>query len=277
MNKLEQMPPFCQTDVVCSTVYEKGTVKMEVNKIYNEDCLETLKRIPTGSVDLMLTDIPYGTTACEWDSLPNLNEMWIEWERIVKSNGVWIFTGNQPMTTKLISSKIEYFKCELIWEKPNPSNPLMVNKQPLRMHENILVFYKEQPTFNIQKQTRLSKDKRKQKEKTLGNFLTFGQKRIIPSTDKEDKIMGSVLYVNREQTGLHPTQKPVELFIHLIRMYSNENDLVFDGYMGSGTTAIACIEENRRFLGSELNKEYYDKAIKRIEIKQSQPSLFAGR
>lgn len=243
-------------------------------ELYNEDCLETLKRIETGSVDLMLTDIPYGTTACEWDKLPNLAVMWLEWERILKPNGAWIFTGNQPMTSELVMSRRGFFKCEMIWEKPNPSNPLMVNKQPLRMHENILVFYREQPTFNVQKQTRLAKDKRKQKEKVLDTFKTFNQKRIIPSTDKDDKIMGSVLYVNREQTGLHPTQKPIELFIHLIRMYSNENDLVFDGYSGSGTTAAACIKEKRRFIGSELSKEYFDLSVKRLEEIRAKPELF---
>lgn len=257
-------PPYCQTPCYVQPGVE----------LYNEDCIKTMQQIETGSVDLMLTDIPYGVTQNEWDLLPNFNIMWLEWERILKHSGVWVFTCQQPITSELVMSRRSFFKCELIWEKPNPSNPLMVNKQPLRMHENILVFYREQPTFNIQKQTRLQKDKRKQKEKIIGTFKNFNQKRITNSTDKEEKIMGSVLYVNREQTGLHPTQKPIELFIHLVRMYSNENDLVFDGYSGSGTTAAACIKEKRRFIGSELSKEYFDKSVKRLELLRSQPELF---
>jgi len=266
-----------------------GIYKMEVNKIYNEDCLETLKRIPTGSVDLMLTDPPYGIIACEWDKAPKLDLMWLEWERILKPNGAWIFTANQPFTTDLIMSRRCFFRYELIWEKSKPTGFLNVAYMPNKIHENILVFYREKPTYNpqkykvndsyIDKRSAKARANSKNAEKT-NTFKITGSKSDNYERKADDgmRYPDSILCfssVNVEEIK-HPTAKSLDLFRYLIRTYSNENDLVFDGYMGSGTTAIACIEENRRFLGSELNKEYYDKANKRIENKQSQPSLFAG-
>ena len=245
-----------------------------LNKIYNEDCIETMKRIPDGSVDLMLTDPPYNTTDCEWEYAIDFNKLWNEWLRIVKPNGAFIFTASQPFTTDLINSNRKNFKYELIWEKPNPSNPLLANKQPLKNHENIIVFYREMPVYNPQKTRRLQENKRTQKIREKGVFETTGQKRIIPNADGEYKMPMSVLFFNREQSGYHPTQKPVDLMRYLINTYTNKSDTVFDGFMGSGTTAIACIIEKRNFVGSELNKEYFELATKRIETELLQPKLF---
>ena len=245
-----------------------------LNKIYNEDCIETMKRIPTGRIDLMLTDPPYNTTACEWEYAINFEHLWDEWLRIVKPNGAFIFTASQPFTTDLINSNRKMFKYELIWEKPNPSNPLLANKQPLKNHENIIVFYREMPVYNPQKTIRLQENKRTQKIREKGVFETTGQKRIIPNADSEYKMPMSVLFFNREQSGYHPTQKPVDLMRYLINTYTNKNEIVFDGFMGSGTTAIASIIENRNFIGAELKKEYFEIATKRIETELLQPKLF---
>ena len=245
-----------------------------LNKIYNEDCIETMKRIPDGSIDLMLTDPPYNTTACEWEYAIDFNKLWNEWLRIVKPNGAFIFTASQPFTTDLINSNRKIFKYELIWEKPNPSNPLLANKQPLKNHENIIVFYREMPVYNPQKTMRLQENKRSQKIREKGVFVTTGQKRIIPNADDEYKMPMSVLFFNREQSGYHPTQKPVDLMRYLISTFTNKSDTVFDGFMGSGTTAIAAIIEDRNFIGAELKTEYFEIATKRIELAISQPKLF---
>jgi len=235
--------------------------------LFNEDCLETMKRIPDGSVDLMLTDPPYGTTQCEWDNAPNFAKMWPEWERIIKPNGAFIFFGSQPFTTHLIMSRIGFFKYELIWEKTMPNGFLDAAKKPLKSHENILVFYRQQPTYNPQKTIgKAYKKIRKASEKYEG------YNDYIPSDsfNDGDRYPTSVITYsngnNRHDTGhsIHPTQKPLELIRWLLLTYSNKGETIFDGYSGSGTTAAACLIEGRKFIGSELNEEYFKKSVERL-------------
>jgi site-specific DNA-methyltransferase (adenine-specific) len=245
----------------------------ELNKIYNEDCIDTMKRIPEGSIDCMLTDIPYGVTMCEWDKLPNLQLIWDEWNRIVKPNGAFIFTCKQPMTTDLINSNRDNFKYELIWFKDRASGFLNANIMPLPNHENIIVFYRKQPTYNPQKYNgqkshSMGKTKNSQsKSKVYGDFI---RKENI----SDEKMPKTILYYQQPFPQIHNTQKPVNLFRYLIKTYTNENETVFDGYMGSGTTAIACIIEKRNFIGSEISKEYCKIAEKRIVPYLAQTSLF---
>jgi len=269
-----------------STEVEANNVKPHLHKtpcctlpfvqLWNEDCLETLKRIETGSIDLMLTDPPYGTTQCDWDNAPNFAIMWQEWERILKPNGAFVFFGSQPFTTHLISSRLGFFKYEMIWEKTMPNGFLDAQKKPLKCHENILVFYRQQPTYNPQKTIgKKYKKIRKASEKYEG------YNNYIPSDsfNDGDRFPTSIITYsngnNRHDTGrsIHPTQKPLELIRYLLNTYSNENDLVFDGYSGSGTTAAACIKERRNFIGSELNKEYFDLSVKRLTEISMKPEL----
>ena len=238
--------------------------KLPFLSLFNEDCLETMKRIPDNSVDLMLTDPPYNTTNCEWEYAIDFEKLWAEWLRIVKPNGAFIFTASQPFTTDLINSNRKMFRYELIWEKPNPSNPLLAGKQPMKNHENIVVFYRTLPTFNPQKTIRLQENKRTQKIKEKGVFETTGQKRIIPNADGETKMPMSVLFFNREQTGYHPTQKPVDLMRYLVLTYSNKGETVFDGFSGSCTTGEACLVEGRKFIGSELEPKYFEVSKQRL-------------
>ena len=260
---------------------------MDVNKIYNEDCLETLSRIPDNSIDLMLTDPPYNTTACEWDCKIDLKTLWKEWLRIGKDNCAFVFTSSQPFTTDLINSNRKMFKYELIWEKDRGTNFLQAKYQPLKLHENILVFYKNVSTYNPQKEIPKSPNSLSRANRVINNIkrLEGGQYEIIgKQRENHDKFKTpeSIIYFQREignnqfikNKVYHPTQKPVDLFRYLIKTYSNEGDTVFDGYMGSGTTAIACIIEKRNFIGSELDKTYFDKANKRIEQEQAQLKLF---
>lgn len=243
------------------------------NKIFNEDCIETMKRIPNGAVDLMLTDIPYGATGCDWDTKPNIELMWLEWERILKPNGAWIFTATQPLTSELVISRKDWFKYELIWNKKMVSSPALAKIQPLRSHENILVFYKSQPTYNpIMRSDVLSPFGKLSgtKSEVTGSLGTEYQTGVgYPKS-----ILEFPRPNNLTDGGLHPSQKPIDLFRWLIQTYTNEGETVFDGYMGSGTTAMACIDENRNYIGSEMNKEYFDIAINRVSNSQLQTKLF---
>jgi len=242
--------------------------------LYNEDCLKTMSRIETGSVDLMLTDIPYGTTACEWDILPNLAEMWLEWERILKPDATWVFTCSQPVTTDLIVSRRGFFKYALVWNKMKAGNIFLADQQPMKIHEDVLVFQRGKGTYNPQK---VKRDEIK-KSKNYGTGATMGGKK-----EREEKTYiydekyptSIVTFSNASQTGkIHPTQKPIDLFRYLIETYSNEGELVFDGYSGSGTCALACIEQKRNFIGSELSNDYFNESMKRINLALSQTKLF---
>lgn len=244
-------------------------------QLYNENCKETLKRLPDGSVDLMLQDTPFGVTQNDWDISPNFAEMWLEWERVLKPDGVWLFFGTLPFAASLISSRLGFFRYDIVWQKDRPSGFLNANKMPLRSHELILVFYRSLPTYNPQK-TQGHKPSningRAKKEQTnYGNFES------IIKGNQTDRHPTSVLKVNvhNSQDGfIHPTQKPVKLIRWLIKTYSNKGETVFDGYSGSGTTAVACIKEQRNFIGSEINQDYFEKSIKRIEHEKSQLVLF---
>jgi site-specific DNA-methyltransferase (adenine-specific) len=249
---------------------------MEVNKIYNKDCYELLKEIDNGKVDLLLQDTPFGCTQNDWDIKPDLTKMWTEWERVTKEDGAIIFFATQPFCSELILSNQKNFRYDIIWYKALGTGFLNANKMPMRNHEHILVFYRKLPTYNPQ----MVVGKMRMKGSKKGNATTnYGNYEGKTKIDDQYFPQSVIDFNNGDRTSEndHPTQKPLDLIRYLIKTFSNENDLVFDGYMGSGTTAHACIKENRNFIGAELNKEYYDKAIKRIEIEQSQPSLFAVR
>lgn len=243
----------------------------------NLDCLDLLKSMPDASVDLMLTDPPYSVTACDWDKPINLAEMWLEWERVIKPNGAFVFTCQQPFTSELIVSRLGFFKYELIWLKSNVTGFLNANKKPLRQHENILLFCRGNETYNPQMFVKTNPRAAQKTVNANGAYGNIGEG-VFRKAKDEDGFPRSVLQFNTayhdREAGLHPTQKPVDLFRYLIQTYSNPGETVFDGYSGSGTTAIACIKEGRNFIGSELNKEYYDKSMERISIALSKPELF---
>jgi site-specific DNA-methyltransferase (adenine-specific) len=243
-------------------------------ELYNENCLDTMKRIEDGTIDLMVTDIPYGTTACEWDILPNLAEMWLEWERILKPDATWVFTCSQPVTTDLIISRRGFFKYAWVWNKMKAGNIFLAEQQPMKIHEDVLVFQRGKATYNP---LMVKRDVVK-KSKNYGTGATMGgtKKREEKVYTYDEKYPSSIItFSNASQTGkIHPTQKPIDLFRYLIETYSNKGETVFDGYSGSGTCALACIEENRNFIGSELSTEYFNESMKRINLAQSQTKLF---
>ena len=237
-------------------------MNIELNKIYNMDCLEGMKLIDDKSIDMILCDLPYGTTACKWDSIIPFEPLWEQYERIIKDNGAIVLTASQPFTSQLVNSNIKNFRYEWIWEKEQGVNFPQAKKQPLKSHENICVFYKKQPNYKPQMIDvgKGWKSGSKSKIEVYGGFETIEGKKSTNTL----RYPKTVQRFNREY-GLHPTQKPVALFEYLIKTYTNENEIVLDNCIGSGTTAIASIHTNRNFIGFEQDEHYFNLANKRIE------------
>ncbi len=231
------------------------------------DCLELMKDIPNGSIDMILCDLPYGTTACKWDTIIPFDKLWEQYERVIKPNGAIVLTASQPFTSALVMSNPKLFRYNVVWDKVNRyTGVLNANKMPLRIHEDILVFYKKLPTFN--KQTTAGKPYKARKTKGVGEHTQYGKIDKITFTENNGEYNPlSIIGIpanNRKENGLHPTQKPIALFEYLIKTYTNEGDLVLDNTAGSGTTAIACLNTNRQFIVMEKEQKYYDIILKRV-------------
>lgn len=239
---------------------------MELNCIYNMDCLEGMKDIPDGSVDMVLCDLPYGTTSNSWDSIIPFDKLWEAYNRICKDNAAIVLTASQPFTSALVMSNPKMFRHEWIWIKNQGSNFANTVREPFKEHEEVLVFSKGGWTYNPEMQERAESGKGRVQynvkfNSNSTNYREFDCRDI--NRRPELRVPSSWQVFNRE-TGLHPTQKPVNLFRYLIRTYSNEGDTILDNCMGSGTTAVAAVLENRKFIGFEINKEYFEKANARL-------------
>ena len=240
-------------------------IEIELNKIYNEDCLEGMKRIPDKSVDMILCDLPYGTTACKWDEIIPFESLWEQYERVIKDNGAIVLFGSEPFSSKLRMSNIKNYKYDWIWDKNKGSNYASAKYMPLKIHETISVFSKGNKRVDYYPVMREGKMRNKKSYSKGGGV--YGSLK----SDGKDNYNNlyypvSILnYSNASQKGkVHPTQKPVPLFEYLIKTYTNEGETVLDNCMGSGTTAIACLNTNRNFIGFEMDKEYFDIANERI-------------
>jgi len=231
-------------------------------KLYNDDCLNAMKDIPANSIDMILCDLPYGTTKNKWDSIIPLDKLWEQYKRIIKENGAIVLFSQMPFTVKLIESNYKDFKYEWIWEKEQGTGHLNAKKMPLKIHENILIFYKKLPMYNPQWEwskpyiatySTHSSNYGKQKD----NVTTISDGRRYPK---------DIIKIKRKSTDkhLHPTQKPVDLLKYLISTYTKEKEMVLDNCMGSGSTGVACKELNRNFIGIEIDKNYFEIAKERI-------------
>lgn len=248
---------------------------LKLNEIHHGDCLELMKDIPDGSVDMILCDLPYGTTANKWDSIIPLEKLWGQYERVIKDRGVVVLTAIQPFTSMLITSNPDLYKYNWIYQKNQGIDPMMAKIRPLNDYEDIVVFYKEKPTYNPQMTYVGVKDKRttfQDVEVFDENKGSFVNKR--PKKDDGWRYPKRVIKFKIER-GIHPTQKPVTLFEYLIKTYTNEGEVVLDNCMGSGTTAIAALNTNRTFIGIEKEKEYVDIANERIKLSQLSLELVA--
>ena len=226
------------------------------------DCLEVMKTIPDNYFDMILCDLPYGTTSCKWDSIIPFNELWNEYNRICKKDGAIVLTASQPFTTKLISSNISNFKYILIWDKVIPSGMTFAKYQPMRQHEDIVIFSNGKIKYNAQMVKRDVPIKAGGMSKgEASSSINF--KALKKTYDYKNPT--SILKFNKVRKGsLHPTQKPVELFEYLIKTYTNESDIVLDNCAGSGTTAIACENANRKWVCIEKEEKYANLAVERI-------------
>lgn len=252
-------------------------------KLYRGDCLELMKDIPDKSIDMVLCDLPYGTTSCKWDSIISFDKMWEQYDRIICDEGVVVLFGSQPFTSKLIMSNPNCFREELIWLKNKAGSGMQSNQKHIKIHENICVFSKiAKYTYNPQKWLIAEKEfitqrKTFRENEYIGNQIYGATTRTrkvdtgernpitilscrVPFTPQKSKT-----YSNEVDLRLHPTQKPVELCEYLIKTYSNEDDTILDNCMGSGTTGVAAVNLNRNFIGIELEEKYFEIAKERIE------------
>ncbi len=255
-----------------------------MSKLYKGDCIEVMKLIPDGSIDAIITDPPYGTTACKWDSVIDFELMWEQLNRIIKHNGAIVLFGSQPFTSALIMSNAKHFKYEWIWEKSMPSGIATSSFMPMKYHEIISVFVnKGKPTFNKQLAKRNESSLERAKYKIQGssnksNHVNMGKQeasyynatKVNPKTVLKFKSVPNTPKGNKQ----HPTQKPVDLMEYLIKTYTNENETVLDFTMGSGTTGVAATNLNRKFIGIEQDKNYFKIANERINKEEAQKKLF---
>jgi DNA modification methylase len=226
------------------------------------DCLDILPTLADNSVNMVLVDLPYGTTACKWDSIIPLDKLWKQYNRICKEDGAMVFTAAQPFTTILAASNLDNFRYEWIWEKPQGTNPMNVKVMPLKSHENILVFYRKKPIYNPQMWHSTPYSGFSSDTSKIGEV--YGGAKSKHRDNPEGSRYPKTVLKFKQEKGLHPTQKPVALMEYLIKTYSNEGETVLDNCMGSGTTGVACMNTNRDFIGIEMDETYFNISRNRI-------------
>ena len=242
------------------------TIDKYLNKVVQGDCLEVMKNLPNKSIDMILSDLPYGTTQNKWDSVINLQRLWEQYERVIKDNGCIALTSQGVFTAKLILSNERLFKYKIVWIKSKPTNFLNAKIQPLRKHEDICIFYKKQPTYNPQMTNGLPYDKGIRKDQYTGSYGDFKPRHIKSDGQRypndvlfyEQQNIDDFVYIKTaesEGTVIHPTQKPIELGRYLIRTYTKPGDTVLDNACGSGSFLLSAILEGRNFIGIEKNED----------------------
>ena len=236
-------------------------------KLFLGDCLEVMKKIPNNFVDCIICDLPYGITSCKWDTIIPFNDMWIALDKICKNNAAMLFTASQPFSSNLVMSNVKNFRHEWIWKKNRGSNFANTIREPMKEHESILMFSKGKWTYNKQMEERAESGKARANYKVKNdtkseNYNKFKGREHHDLSDL--RVPSSVQKFNVE-VGLHPTQKPIALMEYLIKTYTNENEVILDFTMGSGTTGVACMNLNRKFIGIEKEEKYFNIAKERIE------------
>lgn len=261
---------------------------IEIDNIYNEDCLVGMRRIPDGSVDCIITDLPYGTTSCQWDSVIPFEPLWEQYRRIIAKHGVIVLFSTQPFTTALIASNLAEYRYSWIWVKDSPNGFLNANYAPLKITEDINVFApystvgslsKNPIKYNPQGVTKVNRTKRNNPNSTYraSQGYSVGGNKLNSDVEYIQKYEGyptNLLRFARDKNTLHPTQKPVDLLRYLILTYTEVGGVVLDSCIGSGTTCVAAVIEKRHYIGFETNKEYFEIAKKRIWEEKRQMTLF---
>ena len=238
---------------------------MEKIDLYNGDCLELMKSIQDKSVDMILCDLPYGTTACKWDTVIPFEPLWEQYNRIIKDNGAIVLFGSEPFSSALRMSNIKNFKYDWIWDKKIPSGMSYARFQPMRQTENISVFCKGKTVYNPQMVKRDKPIKKGgNKYSPSAPIQACKEGKDFKKTYEYKNPINLIVFDKIRKGSLHPTQKPVPLLEYLIKTYTNEGDVVLDNCMGSGSTGVACVNTNRDFIGIELDKDYFNIAKERI-------------
>ena len=232
------------------------------------DCLDLMKNIPDKSIDMILCDLPYGTTRNKWDKTISLIELWNVYNKIIKDNGAIILFSQMPYSATLVQSNLKMFRYEIIWEKTQGTGFLNAKKMPLKIHENILVFYKNLPTYNPQMRLGFKPYKTKSSLNSSYNYHN-GIGNCLSKSDGERYPVDIIKFDYDRKDKVHPTQKPVALLEYLIKTFSNAGDTILDNCMGGGSTGIACVNTNRNFIGIELDETYFNIAKERIEKAQN--------
>lgn len=233
---------------------QKTDMSKVINRLFEGDCLEYMEKIPDGSVDMILCDLPYGMTQNQWDCYIPLEELWKQYKRVIKQNGAIVLTSNGVFTAKLILSQPGIFKYKWVWEKSKPTNFLNAKKQPLRKYEDVCVFYKKQPTYHPQMTLGEPYDKGVRKDQLCGNYGDFDPVHVA---SKGERYPTDIIYIKTAESEgavYHPTQKPVELGRYMVRTYTNPGDVVLDNTFGSGSFLVAALMEGRNFIGIEKNE-----------------------
>jgi len=236
---------------------------LELNRIYQRDCIEGMKLIPDKSIDMILCDLPYGTTACKWDVIIPFEPLWEQYERIIKDSGAIVLTASQPFTSTLVASNVKLFRHSWIWNKKAAANIMNAKYSPLKVHEDVVVFGKKKVDYFPQ----MVKGKPRIKGGHKKRDNIYGSQDAKQGVWSDEYYPKSILEFSNASRAdkVHPTQKPVDLFAYLIKTYTNEGEIVLDNCMGSGTTAIASVRTNRDFIGFELESEYIEIANKRLD------------
>lgn len=235
--------------------------------LYNDDCFNIFPLIEDKSIDAIIADLPFGSTHCKWDSVLDLNKLWIEYKRIIKDNGIIVLFGQTPFDKVLGCSNLEWLKYEWIWEKTQATGHLNAKKMPMKAHENILVFYKNKPTYNPIKtfghKRKISTAHHKRNTSTGEIYGKCDNFSDYDSTERYPRSV-QVFASDKQKENYHSTQKPLALLEYLVKTYSNEGDLILDNTMGSCTTGVACKNLNRKFIGIEKEEKFYKIGIMRL-------------
>ena len=246
-----QIPESCLASVSGST-------------FVNADCFDVFPFIEDNSIDAIICDLPYGTTACKWDEVLPFDKLWKEYNRVIKDNGVILLFGREPFSSKVRLSNEKNYRYDWIWEKSKATNFLFAKQMPLIAHEDIMVFYKKLPTYNPQKTKGKPYDKGVEKRTEIEAVGKIGNGNLLKNKSGDRNPRSVQYFKTAENEGkLHPTLKPIALLEYLVKTYTNEGDMVLDNTMGSGTTNLACIKLNRKSIGIEKEKQYYDVAVRR--------------
>ena len=235
-----------------------------INMIFNEDCLEWMKRIPDQSIDCIITDPPYWTTACKWDSVIPFEPMWGQLKRIIKPNWAIVLFGSEPFSSLVRTSNLKMYKYDWKWEKAKATLHALCKKRPMKSDEDIIVFYAKQPIYNPQMtigEKYKGRNNTKNHKELKGEWIIGQGSRTDNDGTRYPRT--NIYFANENKQGQHPTQKPLELIKYLIKTYSNENDMILDNTMGSGTTCLGAKELNRKFIGIEKEPKYYEIACQR--------------